>query len=304
MSKTHTTTRRLRHRLENASLRAAIAVLGIVPAKWHGAVARAVASVLVFVPWRRSVLNENLQTALGEMSPRRRRDLTKGIIRHSAGLLLELAWMSRIEPGEIAGTVEIDSASRERVDRCLAAGKGIIFAGAHLGNWEWLGAWYAQAIGPMGAVYKPMHNSGTDAYITGLRARFGLDAFSTREPSQRRLVSCLKRGGAVGILSDQDARRRGRFVPFFGRPASTATGMATLAIRFGSPILPSFNLRDGTGRLRAIVGEPLWPDQNADPQAEELRLLRGYHEALEKAIMQDPAQYFWWHRRWKTKPKA
>ncbi|MEN6626185.1 MAG: lysophospholipid acyltransferase family protein [Candidatus Sumerlaeia bacterium] len=291
------------HKIEYASLRLAVWVLGLVPPRRHEAAARAIAWVLSLFPWRRGVLEENLATALGPLDPARRRELTMGIIRHSVGLALELAWMRRLDPAAIAGTVDIDPAARERIERCRAAGKGVILACGHLGNWEWLAAWYAQTAGPVGVVYKPMHNARTDEFITGLRARFGLEAFSTREPSQRRLVTYLKRGGAVGILSDQDARRRGRFVEFFGRPASTATGMATLAIRLGTPIVPSFCLRDGTGRLRAIVGEPLWPDPGADPEAEELRLLRGYHEALERAILQDPAQYFWWHRRWKTKPK-
>lgn len=240
---------------------------------------------------------------MGDLAPERRRELVRGVVTNTISFALELAWMARIEPASIATTVEIDAASRERLEKARSTGRGVLLAGGHLGNWEWLAAWYAQAIGPMGVVYKPMHNPSTDEFITRLRGRFGLRAFSTREPNQRALVAHIKRGGVVGILSDQDARRQGRFVPFFGRPASTATGLATLSIRLGAPILPSFCLRTHEGGLRLILGEPIWPNPDADRDKEELRLLRAYHAALEAAIMLDPAQYFWWHKRWKTKKK-
>ncbi|MCE5230091.1 lysophospholipid acyltransferase family protein [bacterium] len=291
------------HQLEYCSLRAALAALGPIPPRWRMTVARGLAAALAAMPWRRAVLEENLRAALGDLDPARRRQIIRGVFRNTISLALELAWMNRIEPAAIVPTVDVDETSRERIETCRKAGRGVILACGHLGNWEWLAAWYAQAIGPMGVIYKPMHNGRTDDFITKLRGRFGLTAFSTRELNQRALVNSIKNGAVIGILSDQDARKNGRFVPFFGRPASTATGLATLAIRFGAPILPSFCLRTAGGRMRAVVGEPLWPNPDADRADEELRLLRGYHEALERAILIDPAQYFWWHRRWKTQPK-
>lgn len=291
------------HQFEYICLRGALAVLGPIGPRRRDSIARGLAWVANLLPLRREVLEQNLRTALGDIDDERRRALIRDIIRHTISFGLELAWMTRIEPAKIASTVEIDAASRERIETARRAGRGVLLACGHLGNWEWLAAWYAQAVGPVGVIYKPMHNPRTDEFITRLRGRFGLGAFSTREPNQRALIAHIRRGGAVGILSDQDARRQGRFVPFFGRPASTATGLATLSIRLGAPIVPNFCLRTPEGGLRAIVGEPLWPNPDANREEEELRLLRGYHEALERAIMQDPAQYFWWHKRWKTKPR-
>ncbi len=289
------------HRFEYVCLRAGLAALGPIAPRHREAIARALAGALHLLPLRRQVLQQNLRTALGDSDAARRRALVRDIIRHTIGFGLELAWMARIEPAAIASTVDMDAASRERIERARRAGRGVLLACGHLGNWEWLAAWYAQAVGPVGVVYKPMHNPCTDEFITRLRRRFGLEAFSTREPNQRALIAYIKRGGVVGILSDQDARRQGRFVPFFGKPASTATGLATLSRRLGAPIVPSFCLRTPGGGLRAVIDEPIWPDPNADRDQEEMRLLRAYHDALERAIRQDPAQYFWWHRRWKTK---
>ncbi len=294
--------RPLQYAAEHLTLRLVLMLAGLVPPRRHARVARALAGPAGWLPFRRAVLEENMNIALGELPPARRRELAAQATAHSIRLALELAWLARTEPAAIIDTVELDEADRERYERARAAGRGIIIGGAHLGNWEWLAYWYAQTFQSIGAIYKPMHNPRTDRFITELRRRYGLSLFSTRE-SQRPLLRHLRGGGMVGILADQDAGRHGVFVPFFGQPASTASGLATLSIRTGAPVLPGFGLRLPDGRLRVVVGEPIFPDPAADRETEEQRILRAYHEAIEAAVATDPAQYFWWHRRWKTRPR-
>jgi KDO2-lipid IV(A) lauroyltransferase len=149
-----------------------------------------------------------------------------------------------------------------------------------------------------------MHNPDSDAIAVMLRERFGIKILSTRERTPRALFSLVRSGGVVAILADQDARHQGHFVPFFGKPASTATGLASLAMRLGAPILPAFCLREAPCRFRVKVYPPLYPNPDApDRAAEELRLTAGYLACVEDVVRLAPEQYFWWHRRWKTQPK-
>jgi KDO2-lipid IV(A) lauroyltransferase len=117
------------------------------------------------------------------------------------------------------------------------------------------------------------------------------------------MLRSLKAGGVIAILLDQNAsRHEGVFVPFFGRVASTSRSIAVLALRTGTPILPVFIRREGAGRHRATLGEPLaWPAANDIDEA-VVELTMACNAAIEAAIREAPAQWLWIHDRWRTRP--
>ena len=118
-------------------------------------------------------------------------------------------------------------------------------------------------------------------------------------------VSAARRGKWLTIVADQDARRHGIFVDFFGKPASTAEGPALFSWKLNLPIAPLFSVRlPGPRRELKAIGLPLiHPDPSA-PREEEIRRLTEAHvRALEDTIRRYPDSYFWLHRRWKTRPK-
>ena len=104
----------------------------------------------------------------------------------------------------------------------------------------------------------------------------------------------------VGILLDQNATRaEGVFVPFFGVPASTSKGLALLALRTGTPVVPIFLRREPGGRHCIDVGAPLPPPPDADALAYTAR----FNEVIEAAIRRAPEQWLWMHARWRTRPR-
>lgn len=286
-------------------LRLFFGALGRLPAAWHDPLAEACATLLGWLPLRRAVLEENLNIAFGTEDSAARKRRVRGIYVHTIHFALELARLRFASADEVTRAVRLPQEAVEIVDALHAQQRGYIIGCAHQGNWEWLGAWYSLTWGRFGVVYKPMHNPDSDAVARQLRERFGIKILSTRERVPRGLFSLVRSGGVVAILADQDARSGGRFVPFFGKPASTATGLASLALRLNAPILPGFCLREGPCRYRVKVYPPLIPDPAApDREAEEMRLTAAYLACVEDVIREAPEQYFWWHRRWKTQPKA
>jgi KDO2-lipid IV(A) lauroyltransferase len=119
--------------------------------------------------------------------------------------------------------------------------------------------------------------------------------------ASRAVPRALLKEKVIGIVADQDARRSGVWVPFFGRPASTHRGPALFALRLGAPIFAAVARRrpDGTyylfgSRLRIERTDSLEDDVN--------RLTAAIARHLEGEVRRDPSQYFWFHKRWKTQP--
>src|SRR5690606_20611497 len=115
----------------------------------------------------------------------------------------------------------------------------------------------------------------------------------------RQVPRLLEKGGVVGIVADQDARGKGVWVPFFGRPASTFRGPAQFALKFGAAVFASIARRLPDGRYR-VEGTRLPLLRTGDQEADEWRLTALLAEHLEAEISKDPGQCFWFHKRWKT----
>ena len=106
------------------------------------------------------------------------------------------------------------------------------------------------------------------------------------------------------MLPDQDARKVGIHVPFFGRPASTHTGPARLAYRARVPIGIGLMEREPGARFRSRLVAVLEPDPGAEESREVERLTRAINENIEAGVRRRPDHWYWLHRRWKTPPVA
>jgi Kdo2-lipid IVA lauroyltransferase/acyltransferase len=105
------------------------------------------------------------------------------------------------------------------------------------------------------------------------------------------------------MLADQDARRHGVFVPFFGRLASTPEGPARLALQTGAPIVYGAVRRLADGRHRLDLDPPYFAEGGTSE--ENVRAVTAWHTArLEREVRASPENWFWLHRRWKTPPPA
>jgi KDO2-lipid IV(A) lauroyltransferase len=178
----------------------------------------------------------------------------------------------------------------------------VILLTGHLGNFELMGASLAR-FNPVDFVTQPLSNPGAERWIADLRRACGVGTLSTHG-GVKRVFTALRAGRWVAMLADQDARSRGVFVPFFGRPASTPEGPARIALATGAPIVFGSCVRRDDGRHGLRVAPPLVPEGDAR-DVEAVRTLTARHTAiLEDAVRERPASWFWLHRRWKTAPPS
>lgn len=258
-------------------------------------------------PVRRSVVMQNLRIAFGDsIDGTERRRLCREAYRTLALFAVETlmlqrrdaAWVQRMVP-EIEGREHVDALARE--------GRSWIGVTPHFGNWELLGARGAQFLSAS-TLAKPLHNPLLTAFAERTRGRHGLRIIWTDSlnPPRQILKALREKNQVVNILPDQDMRHEGIFVPYFGRMASTTAAPAFFSIRTGAPIVPTFLVRVGLTRHRMVFSTPIDPAETAhiaDADERVVALTRRYLAVVEDMIRLYPAQYFWFHRRWKTRPE-
>ncbi|HPS01421.1 MAG TPA: hypothetical protein PLA90_07750 [Candidatus Sumerlaeota bacterium] len=296
---------RFGHRIEYGLVVGTRFFLRLVPECCHGAVCRGIAWVWqTLAPIRRTVVLDNLRRVFPDRSPAWHARVARDCVAHFAymfgffPLIVGKGGAAALE--RLVGGVEGEEYGREG-----GIGQGAsILASAHFGNWE-LAIDYLSVHRHLkaAAVAKPMHNPLVEELVARNRRLFGWDIISTREDPIRPLLQGLRDGLCMVLLADQDARHEGIFLPFFGYPASTAVGPALLACRFKIPLTVGLARRDPVnGRHYLRFYPPIHPDPSADRKAEVERLTRAYLGYIEDAIREHPEQYFWFHKRWKTRP--
>jgi KDO2-lipid IV(A) lauroyltransferase len=117
------------------------------------------------------------------------------------------------------------------------------------------------------------------------------------------ILQVLRRGETAAILIDQHINEReGVVVPFFGRPASTASAPALIALRSGAAVLPvGITRRPERGRYRIRIGAEIPVRRSGDLKADLAENTARFTAAIEAMIREQPEQWFWVHRRWKTR---
>lgn len=184
----------------------------------------------------------------------------------------------------------------------LSLGRGLILATGHYGNWEIAAAAVASRGVPIGAIVRRQGNRLVDERLQQLRRKLGVETIYQGDAPVR-VPRLLRSNGVIGIVGDQDARRSGVFVPFFGRPASTHRGPALFAIRLGAPIFSCVARRVPGNEVRYEVhGHRVDFDPTGNLEADVRDLTAELARRLEEEIRIAPEQYFWFHKRWKTRP--
>ena len=181
-------------------------------------------------------------------------------------------------------------------------GRGVILATAHSGNWEMLGATLALYGFPIIGIAQRQTNEDMDRLINEYRTSTGMPI--VYKQGVRDMVKLLGEGKIVGLLMDQDNLSDGVFVEFFGRPASTPQGAAALARLKGSPIVPVFISSRDDGSHLAIAHPAVWLEKTADREQDIFMTTQQLTRIVEDHIREHPAEWFWLHNRWKTKPQG
>ncbi len=249
--------------------------------------------------YRRKVILSNLKRVYGNELPAPKKELLHEIYKNFIYLWMEFLQINRLRPDEIDNRINMHNI--ELVDEALKKGKGIIFMSGHYGNFEWIGQYFSMKGYPVSGIAKRQSNPYVNKLVEDIRATNNVKVVYTKNAMKDGLT-VLARNELLAIVADQDGRKRGVFVDFLGQPSSTPVGPAVLHLRSGAPVLMVIPVRKAYGTFEAFI-EPVY-DGEPQPVTDKLiqQITQTHSAVLEKWIRKYPEQWFWMHKRWKTKP--
>jgi KDO2-lipid IV(A) lauroyltransferase len=254
------------------------------------------------IPRRRRIATTNIRACFPELSPRAQRRLVRAHFRSfaQAALATPISWWG----SEKRMKRLVRTPGKEHFDRALAEKKPVILLVAHFVAIEVAG----MVLAPdyfMIDMYKRPKNLFFDWLIRTRRTRFvprhgGL--LIERREGIKPVIRGLRKGGSFYYLSDQDQGRDGAvFAPFFGVPAATLTALSRLTQLTGAVVIPCFARQRPWGKgYELIFQPPLDHFPSDDVLADTTRM----NKVIEDAVRTMPDQYFWSHRRFKTRPEG
>lgn len=271
-----------------------------MPERASDAFGRSIGRTIYRLGLRRETVEENLQIAFPDKPDAWREEVMRASYEHLGREVAAMLRLSKLDPEAVVErttTIGWDS-----LEESLSLGRGVLLVTGHYGNWEIAAASVAARGIPIAAIVRRQGNRIVDERLQKIRRRLGVENIYQSE-APRRVPRILRENGVVGIVGDQDARRSGIFVPFFGRPASTHRGPALFALRLNAPVFSCVARRlPGDDVRYEIAGEkvPFTPTGVLDDDV--AALTTELAARLEGQIRQDPSQYFWFHKRWKSQP--
>lgn len=300
--------KKLRHRGEYAAFLCVMNTLRIIPvpvarlSSWM--MATLFCRVLPRKLTRYRIAFDNIRQAYGdELSDRQVDQIIFRMWQHLFRLVSEVVQFPR--QITMDNTFErIEFRNRENGVRALLSGRPVILLSGHFGNWETSVTSFGVFGFQLGVVARALDNPYLDAWFERFRESTG-HTIINKGGARAAIEDRLSAGKHVAILADQDAGQRGIFVEFFGRQASAFPSVAQLALRHDALILMGAGIRladKGANVHYEVSCEDIIDPRDYDRDTGVQEMTQRFSTALEGAVRRAPEQYFWVHRRWKTRP--
>ena len=294
---------RVKHLVEYAGLRLVAAVLGGLPYRAALGVGWVLAGIgFHAVRFRRDEAERRIRAVFGGRYSRaevrriawqsfRNLIFTAVDIIRSPGLTLE-------QFRSMADCEEFLSAFRQRRE----SGGGAVIAIPHMGSWELAGR-AMQLLGmPVFSVAGKQRNPLFDDYLNRARERAGIPITMRGSGALREIIRRLEQGGFLAMLPDVRIKEEGVRARFLGGEANVGPGMAMFARHTGVPIYPVLMRRIGWARHQGRLLNPVTADPTVEKDADIRRMTQEVLDLVDRAIREDPGQWFWYNKRWVLDP--
>ena len=244
---------------------------------------------------RRSVVRDNLRRSFPAWTPAQLRAVEREFARRQGEIAAEVLCSSRVSAGELRDRVRIVN------PQALATAgqpRPMLLLGAHQCNFEWMVQRLSLEFGErLVALYKPPRSAGADRWLRSLRSRFGARLVAAKSVLQE--LARMRDVAAIGMLADQVPRTspEKHWVEFLGQDTAFYMGGELLGRGLRAQVCAVKMRRLARGRYELTL-EPLNQPGEKLPHGE---VTTRYARALEAWIREDPAGWWWTHRRWKLK---
>ncbi len=246
---------------------------------------------------RRRVADTNLRLCFPQMSAAERADLVRRHFMMFGRGLVErvILWWSSAE--------RINSLIRVEGEEHFNALQGhtAVLLMPHFVGMDVAGQWIAQRRDCV-SMYSLQKNAYINELMLAKRTRFGKQDIYSRQEGLRAIIRGMRANKPLFYLPDQDQGvKDGAFIPFFGVPAATMTSVPRIAKMTGARIVPVTTRLLPGGEGYVVTFYPPWENY---PSGDDIADTRRMNEFIEQRVQEMPEQYFWVHKRFKTRPKG
>src|SRR6266852_6750073 len=281
--------------LEYAAVWLLLNGLGFLPrplARW---LAAKVAGVLYALsPKLRKTVETNLHIAFPDWTEAQRDAVIRKMVRNLGWMAAEFARFPKYSKKNIEQIVVLGG--NENFLEGRKQGKGVLILTGHIGAWELSSFAHALYGYPLHFMARPLDNQRIDALVNSYRCASGNRAIFKNE-SARVMLKILKDAGTIGILADQNTMPdEAVFVDFFGKPASTTTGIARVALHTGAAVVPGYAIWDERKqKYRLRFEPPVELIRTGDTERDVLENTQKFTKVIEEIVRQYPEQWVWMH---------
>lgn len=288
-------------------IRAVLRFVSLLPERLLLPITRAAGTLFWLVARRRRrIVRRNLDLAFGDTrSSAEKSRVSRRCFQHAVSCAVSFMFMDRWLKRSASDSFTVSPEDAAVLEAGPKRRTAVLTA--HAGNWEMgqLGLYLHDL--PVVALARDLGNPYLNSVLKRSRTQRG-GAISNNRSGELR--HALRRGENVAILADQNDHRRMHYADFFGVPAASYIGYARILLRARCRILFSACIEESSSPLRFRLifrelrpaGDPNERWTKARLDAESRQLVRDYLDATEEVVRQYPEQYFWMHRRWKSRP--
>ncbi|MDE3027054.1 MAG: lysophospholipid acyltransferase family protein [Paracoccaceae bacterium] len=252
-----------------------------------------VAYIVAPIAGYRARIRDNLALVFPDMAAAEVTRLCRAVPRNIGRSLIELysgpEFVARVtrQPLKGPGLAALDAAHK--------AGRPVILVTGHFGNYDASRAALIARGYRVGGLYRPMNNGWFNDHYVAAISRIGKPLFPRGKKGLGDMIRFLRSGGMLGLVIDQHMGDGAR-LQFFGRDALTGLSAAELALKYDALVIPTYGIRAENGLDFDIVIE------DAIPHGTPEEMTQALNDSLEHLVRTHMDQWFWIHRRWKSRP--
>lgn len=251
--------------------------------------------------YRRHLALDRLKEVFGDRyTQKERRQIAWRSFRNLCFNAIEAARFHKMTPGQIQKMPLY--AEMKRVHELYDQNGPMVFATAHIGNWDLAGV-AAKLDGlPIFSIARRQKNPLTDAYLNRMRNATGMEVVLNDSRILQNVIKKIKGGEILAILPDVRQKESDIQVDFLNGKASLGAGTALFAQMAKCPIVPAVVMRRGWTQHECRLFEPIAPDPTVDKKEDRARIMQELVSVLNSVIQENPEQYFWFNKRWVLDP--
>jgi len=245
---------------------------------------------------KRHIARKGLETAFPEAGKSEIDDLMKAQWNNLGRTLAEFPFLHKLDASGNDERIIIVGA--EKLEALKNSDKPAVLFSGHFANWEVMAMVFSQMGVNVQVTYRQINNPHIDRRVRKERGAYGIKLMVPKSGPKgaKQLLTALGKGESIAILNDQKFNQ-GIAVPFFGVDAMTAPGATRMAIGADVPLMPMSTRRE-KARFIVTVHDPIKPAQIGSRSENIAATVQKINHFMEDRIRENPAQWFWVHRRW------